>query len=221
MNSRAGRRKLQRLPVLLMAATHLLVPSAVYADQSASALSLWRAVERRILTDDTEQDEAIKSAKAAARDAVAAANSRYCRPEPYVHRQDMTLSKFVSPTKPVWVVRSASAGDRYSLQSGYVSDYRISMRSPWFSLGGDRGLALSAARSVTRIENPSRYENDYWSATQQLRSGHSQGEATIEHEITVWERQGPCPPGIGPGFVTDEDLKKAVRDAPSDDASTR
>jgi len=197
-----------------MAAMHLLVSSAVSADRSAPALSLWRAVERRTLTEDAEQDEAIKIAKAAARDAVAAAYSRYCRPEPYVRRQDMTLSEFVSPTISVSVVRSASAGDRHSLQTGFVSDHRVSMRGPWFSLGSDRGLA-SATRHVTRIEHLDRYEDDDWSATQQLRSGHPQGDVEIEHEITVWERQGPCPPGVGPGFVTDKEMEKAAGELPA------
>lgn len=213
MTSLAGRRKLQLLPVLFMAATHLLVPSAVYADQSASALSLWRAVERRTLTDDAGRNEALK-------DWIEKNLSRHCLPERDASQQHVELSQFVSSRAMINGLRSAVAGDRHSFQTLFVSDYRISMKGPWFSLGTDRGLALSA-RYVTRNENPSRYENDHWSANQQLRSGHSQGEATIEHEITVWERQGPCPPGIGPGFVTDEDLKKAVRDAPSDDAPTR
>ncbi len=87
------------------------------------------------------------------------------------------------------------------------------MRGPWFSLGNDRGLMLTT-RHVTRIMDPDRYDDDHWSAAQQLRSGHPQSDIEIEHEITVWERQGPCPPGVGPGFVTDKEMEKAAGEPP-------
>lgn len=191
-----------RLLASLLMAVCCMMPDMAHAGEAAPSLSLWNAVERRTLASKTGMDAAIA-------DMVAERFSRKCRPKRDDGRMRMSLSQLTSPTASPTGVRSAFADGRNSFQTVSILDYGITMHGPWVSLDHHRGLVHSV-RHTTRIETPDRYHDEDWGALQQLRSGKPQGDAEIEHEITVWERQGPCPPGIGPGFVTDEELRKAA-----------
>ena len=192
---------MRRLASLLVAVS-CMAPDMAHAGEAAPPLSLWRAVEQRTLASKAGIDPAIVAS-------VAEKYSRKCRPERDDGRTRMSLSQLTSPTAGSVGVRSAYVGGRNSFQTVSILAYGITMHGPWVSLDHHRGLVHSVRRT-TRIETPDRYQDEDWGALQQLRSGKPQGDAEIEHEITVWERQGSCPPGIGPGFVTDEELRKAA-----------
>lgn len=211
MSGRSERHGLRCSPVWLMVATNLLVSGVGYADGSAPSLSLWRAVEHRTLSDSVGKDRSVAAS-------IAESFSRRCDREldarqRDVRRYDMELSQLTSATAAINGSRSVLTSDRRSNQMVSIANYRISMWGPWGGLGHDRGW-LSSNRQTTRIIDPDRYETEDWSARRQLRSGHPQADVEIEHEITVWERQGPCPPGVGPGFVTDKEMDKAAGEPP-------
>lgn len=212
MSGRSERHGLRRWSVWLMAATNLVVSGVGYADGSAPSLWLWRAVEHRTLSDSVGKDSSVAAF-------IAESFSRRCDRELDAHQRDvrwndMELSQLTSATGAINALRSVLTSDRRNHQMVSIANYRISMRGPWGGLGHDRGW-LSSVRRTTRIIDSDRYETEDWSARRQLRSGHLQSDVEIEHEITVWELQGPCPPGVGPGFVTDKEMRKAAGEAPS------
>jgi hypothetical protein len=183
-----------------------ITPVVLAGDGEITRPGLWQLVETRKISGGEDEDPAVT-------DFARRFPVRICVVEGAVVDQQPQMLQMMLQTRSRFnAIRSAADGSRSSLEFVITSDPRWSARGPWLSGSFDRGWS-SSTRSVTDINGPDRHEEETWSWRQSMRSGIPQGDPDFEHEVNVWERQGPCPPGTPAGQVIDiEAFEKALRD---------
>jgi hypothetical protein len=181
-------------------------PTASAGDGEVVRSGLWQLVETRRISSGEDEDPAFTdfAKRLPARNCVVAGA--------VVDHEPQMLQMMLQTRSRFNAIRSAADGRRSSLEFVITADPRWSARGPWLRGSFDRGWS-SSTRSVTVITGPDRHEVETWSYHQSMRSGIPQGDPDFEHEVNVWERQGPCPPGTPAGPVIDiEAFEKALRD---------
>lgn len=201
-----------RVLVLVSAICSIVITSAVaVAGDTTVRSSLWQLIETRRIAGSEEKGSAVT-------DSAKSSPKRRCVidgvadvPASPVELPMLTMM-LQSPVR-YNAIRSAKDGLRFNLESFVSADPRWTGHGAWFSASFDRGWS-SSQRTLTDLSVPDRYQVEDRSYRQQLRSGIPQGEPEFEHEVEVWEKNGPCPPGIKPGFVTEEEMEKAAGEPP-------
>ena len=181
-------------------------PTASAGDGEVVRSGLWQLVETRRISGGEDEDPAVTDfAKRFPARACIVAGA-------VVDHEPQMLQMMLQTRSRFNAIRSATDGRRSSLEFVTTADPRWSVRGPWLSGSFDRGWS-SSTRWVTIITGPDRHEAETWSYRQSMRSGIPQGTPEFEHEVEVWERQGPCPPGTPAGPVIDiKEFEKALRD---------
>ncbi len=181
-------------------------PTASAGDGEVVRSGLWQLVETRRISGGEDENPAVT-------DFTKRFPPRTCIVAGAVVDQEPQMLQMMLQTGSRFnAIRSATDGRRSSLEFVITADPRWSARGPWLSGSFDRGWSGST-RSVTVITGPDRHEAETWSYRQSMRSGIPQGTPEFEHEVEVWERQGPCPPGTPAGPVIDiKEFEKALRD---------
>jgi hypothetical protein len=181
-------------------------PTASAGDGEVVRSGLWQLVETRRISSGEDEDPAVT-------DFAKRLPARNCVVDGAVVDHEPQMLQMMWQTRSRFnAIRSAADGRRSSLEFVITADPRWSARGPWLRGSFDRGWS-SSTRSVTVITGPDRHEVETWSYHQSMRSGIPQGDPDFEHEVNVWERQGPCPPGTPAGPVIDiEAFEKALRD---------
>jgi hypothetical protein len=206
MKSAFGEVPFKHAAIAMLCLLSGMSPPASAGDGEVVRSGLWQLVETRRISSGEDEDPAFTdfAKRLPARNCVVAGA--------VVDHEPQMLQMMLQTRSRFNAIRSAADGRRSSLEFVITADPRWSARGPWLRGSFDRGWS-SSTRSVTVITGPDRHEVETWSYHQSMRSGIPQGDPDFEHEVNVWERQGPCPPGTPAGPVIDiEAFEKALRD---------
>lgn len=206
MKSASGTVSVQHAAIAMLCLLSAVTPAAPAGEGETIRSGLWQLVETRRISGGEDEGPAVT-------DFMKRFPPRTCIVAGAVADQEpqmlQTMLQFRSPYS---AMRTATEGRRSSREFVVAADPRWTIRGPWLRGAFDRGWS-SLNRSVTVITGPDRHEEETWSWHQSMRSGIPQGDPDFDHEVSVWERQGPCPPGTPAGPVIDiEAFEKALRD---------
>jgi hypothetical protein len=206
MKSAFGEVPFKHAAIAMLCLLSGMSPPASAGDGEVVRSGLWQLVETRRISSGEDEDPAFT-------DFAKRLPARNCVVDGAVVDHEPEMLQMMLQTRSRFnAIRSAADGRRSSLEFVITADPRWSTRGPWLRGSFDRGWS-SSTRSVTVITGPDRHEVETWSYHQSMRSGIPQGDPDFEHEVNVWERQGPCPPGTPAGPVIDtEAFEKALRD---------
>ena len=199
-------RSVRNAAIVVLGLLSGITPVALAGDAETIRPGLWQLVETRRISGSEDKQPAVT-------DFAKRLPPRTCIVAGDVADQEPQMLQMMLQTRSRFnAIRSAADGRRSSLEFVITADPRWSARGPWLSGSFDRGWSGST-RSVTVITGPDRHEAETWSYHQSMRSGIPQGTPEFEHDVSVWERQGPCPPGTPAGPMIDvNDFEKALRD---------
>ena len=206
MKSAFGEVSFQQAAIAMLCLLSGVTPAAPAGNGETIRSGLWQLVETRRISGSEDEEPVVT-------DFVKRFPPRTCIVAGAIADQEPQMLQMMLQTRARFnAIRSAADGRRYSLEFVITADPRWSARGPWLRGSFDRGWS-SSSRSVTVITGPDRHEEETWSWRQSIRSGIPQGDPDFEHEVQVWERQGPCPPGTPAGPVIDiKEFEKALRD---------